>query len=245
VGLAEPCGFSGGSGQEVAECREEQTRTSLDDSRDAFGADDAFGVDAVNSQSLPFGGGPLYVYVFWTTFALWQLAEMLLNGMRRGTSQPGRNDRASFGLVFLSLWMAFWIDFVSALLLPSAAIPVARTVYWIGISCVLAGTGLRWYAVTQLGRYFTVDVVTQVSQPVIDVGPYRYIRHPAYTGSLLALIGFALALGNWAGLLAMVLLPGSAFGYRIAVEEAALCSTLGEPYARYMRRTWRLIPYLI
>jgi protein-S-isoprenylcysteine O-methyltransferase Ste14 len=42
----------------------------------------------------------------------------------------------------------------------------------------------------------------------------------------------------------MLLLPGSAFGYRIAVEKAALLSTLGEPYARYMRRTWRLIPYL-
>ena len=56
--------------------------------------------------------------------------------------------------------------------------------------------------------------------------------------------GLALALGNWAGLLAMLLLPGVAFGYCIAVEEVALLSTLGEPYARYMRRTWRLIPYL-
>ncbi len=62
---------------------------------------------------------------------------------------------------------------------------------------------------------------------------------------LLALIGFGLALSNWAGLVAMVVLPGAAFGYRIAVEEEALLSTLGEPYARYMRRTWRLIPYLI
>ena len=53
------------------------------------------------------------------------------------------------------------------------------------------------------------------------------------------------SLGNWAGLLAMLLLPGSAFGYRIAVEEATLLSTLGEPYARYMRRAWRLIPYLL
>ena len=95
-----------------------------------------------------------------------------------------------------------------------------------------------------MGRYFTVEVVTQASQPVVDVGPYRYIRHPAYVGLLLALIGLALALGNWAGLLAMLLLPSGAFGYRIAVEEAALLSTLGEPYARYMRRTWRLIPYL-
>jgi protein-S-isoprenylcysteine O-methyltransferase Ste14 len=121
----------------------------------------------------------------------------------------------------------------------------ARTLFVVGICCVVAGTALRWYAAATLGRYFTVDVVAQASQPVVDVGPYRYIRHPAYAGLLLALIGFALALGNWAGLLAMLLLLGSAFGYRIAVEEAALLATLGEPYARYMRRTWRLIPYLI
>jgi protein-S-isoprenylcysteine O-methyltransferase Ste14 len=141
--------------------------------------------------------------------------------------------------------MAIALDFACALLLPSAGMAsAARTLFVVGICCVVAGTALRWYAVVTLGRYFTVDVVTQASQPVVDVGPYRYIRHPAYAGLLLALIGLALALGNWAGLLAMLLLPGSAFGYRIAVEEAALLSTLGEPYARYMRRTWRLIPYL-
>ena len=43
----------------------------------------------------------------------------------------------------------------------------------------------------------------------------------------------------------MLVLPAAAFAYRITVEEAALLSTLGEPYARYMRRTWRLVPYLI
>ena len=157
----------------------------------------------------------------------------------------GRSDRGSFRLLFLSLWLAIALDFACALLLPSAAMAsAARRLFVVGIGCVLAGTALRWHAVVTLGRYFTVDVVTQVSQPVVDVGPYRHIRHPAYAGLLLALIGFALALGNWAGLLAMLLLPGGAFGYRIAVEEAALLSTLGEPYARYMRRTWRLIPHL-
>ena len=198
----------------------------------------------MNAQSsLPFGGGPFSVSVFWATFALWQGTELALNTKRRSASPVGRSDRGSFRLLFLSLWMAISLDFACALLLPSAAmISAARRLFLVGTGYVLARTALRWHAVVTLGRYFTVDVVTQVSQPVVDVGPYRYIRHPAYAGLLLALIGFALALGNWAGLLAMLLLPGSAFGYRIAVEEAALLSTLGEPYARYMRRTWRLIP---
>ena len=96
-----------------------------------------------------------------------------------------------------------------------------------------------------MGRYFTVDVASEASQPVIDVGPYRLVRHPSYAGILLALFGFALTLGNWAGLFAMLVLPAAAFAYRIRVEEAARLSTLGESYARYMHRTWRLIPYLI
>ena len=58
----------------------------------------------------------------------------------------------------------------------------------------------------------------------------------SYAGMLLALFGFVLALGNWAGLFAMLVLAAAAFAYRITVEEAALLSTLGEPYARYMRR---------
>ena len=200
----------------------------------------------MNAQSsLPFGGGPLYVSVFWATFALWQGTELVLNTKRRSASPVGRSDRGSFRLLFLNLWMAIALDFACALLLPNAAMAsAARTLFVVGICCVLAGTALRWYAVVTLGRYFTVEVVTQASQPVVDVGPYRYIRHPAYAGLLLALIGLALALGNWAGLLVMLLLPGGAFGYRIAVEESALLSTLGEPYARYRRRTWRLIPYL-
>jgi protein-S-isoprenylcysteine O-methyltransferase Ste14 len=60
-----------------------------------------------------------------------------------------------------------------------------------------------------LGRYFTVDVASQALQPVIDVGPYRLVRHPSYAGMLPALFGFGLALGNWAGLFAMLVLPAS------------------------------------
>src|SRR6516164_8045638 len=66
----------------------------------------------------------------------------------------------------------------------------ARIIFAVGLCCVLGGTALRWYAVTTLGRYFTVDVASEASQPVIDVGPYRRVRHPAYAGMLLALFGF-------------------------------------------------------
>lgn len=203
------------------------------------------GHDMNAQSSLPFSGEPLYVATFWAAFVLWNGAELVLNA-KQLTAPSDTRDRGSFRLLVLILGIAFSLDFAFVFLLPGAAIvSAARMVFAVGIFCVVVGTALRWYAVATLGRYFTVNVATQASQPVIDVGPYRYIRHPAYAGSLLALIGFALALGNWAGVLAMLILPGSAFGYRIAVEEAALVSALGEPYSRYMRRTWRLIPGLV
>jgi len=198
-----------------------------------------------SSSPLPFHGGPLDVATFWATFVLWQGSELFLSAKRRCTSPGVSQDRGSFRLLAVLLSVAFSLDFACALLLPSVAIPLARIMFAVGLGCVLGGTALRWYAVTTLGRYFTVDVGSEASQPVIDVGPYRLVRHPSYAGILLALFGFALSLGNWAGLFAMLVLPAAAIAYRITVEEAALLSGLGEPYARYMRRTWRLIPYLI
>jgi protein-S-isoprenylcysteine O-methyltransferase Ste14 len=196
-------------------------------------------------SSLPFGGGgPLYVVIFWTLFVLWQGSELVLNMRQRSASPEGR-DRGSFLVLVLTLGVAFLVDFASALLLPSLMIAWTRAAFVAGVCCVLAGTALRRYAMAILGPYFTVDVAAEASQPVIDAGPYRIIHHPAYTGLLLSLIGFALALGNWAGLAAMLVLPGGAFSYRIAVEEAALLSTMGDPYARYMRHTWRLIPFVL
>jgi protein-S-isoprenylcysteine O-methyltransferase Ste14 len=196
-------------------------------------------------SSLPFGGGgPLYVGIFWVMFVSWQSSELVLNMQRRSASPEGR-DRDSFLVLILTFGTAFFLDFASALFLPKLVIPWTRTVFVVGVCCVLAGTALRRYAVATLGRYFTVDVAAEASQPVIDAGPYRLIRNPAYAGLLLSLVGFGLSLGNWAGLAAMLVLPSAAFTYRIAVEETALLSTLGDPYARYMRRTWRLIPFVL
>ena len=161
------------------------------------------------SSPLPFHSGPLDVTTFWATFVL-SLGELFLNVKRRARFPGVSQDRGSFRLIaVLLLSVAFWEDFACALLLPSVVLPSARTMFVVGLCCVLFGTALRWYAVATLGRYFTVDVASQASQPVIDVGPYRLVRHPSYAGMLLALFGFGLALGNWAGLFAMLVLPAS------------------------------------
>jgi protein-S-isoprenylcysteine O-methyltransferase Ste14 len=113
-----------------------------------------------------------------------------------------------------------------------------------GIVLILLGGALRWWAILTLGHYFTFDVAVRVSQPVVQSGPYRLIRHPAYSGTLLVLLGIGLALANWASIVAI--LTGVLIGlrYRVRVEEQALIDGLGQPYVDYMRHTKRFVPFI-
>jgi protein-S-isoprenylcysteine O-methyltransferase Ste14 len=144
------------------------------------------------------------------------------------------------------LW---WVGIAMAVLMPSllpqAAVSWERTsVFLVGICFMLTGVTLRWYSAAVLGKYFTFDVAIRGDQTLIEVGPYRYVRHPSYSGALLSLLGFALALGNWVGLAASLSCLAFAYSYRIPIEEQALSSALGDVYKQYMNRTWRLVPFL-
>jgi protein-S-isoprenylcysteine O-methyltransferase Ste14 len=103
----------------------------------------------------------------------------------------------------------------------------------------------RYYCMRVLGRYFTFNVAVHSGQTVVEAGPYRYIRHPSYTGALITVVGLGLVLGNWAGMIALVACVGIGYAYRIRVEESALVLALGEPYRNYMLRTRRLVPFLL
>jgi len=116
---------------------------------------------------------------------------------------------------------------------------------WSGAPLCLAGVALRAIAIRTLGRWFTRDVQVSNDQPVIQHGPYAWVRHPSYTAIALESIGIGLALGTPLSL-ALMFLPGIPGGiYRILVEEAALLETIGEPYRDYMRRVKRLIPRVL
>jgi protein-S-isoprenylcysteine O-methyltransferase Ste14 len=145
----------------------------------------------------------------------------------------------------LLLWTGIAADFALSFQLPQAAIRSERLpVFFVGIVLMFAGMALRLYSVALLGRYFTFEVAVHTDQPVIEIGPYRYIRHPSYAGALLTITGLGLALGNWAGLIALLGCMVVAYGYRIRIEESALVEALGEPYKKYIRRTRRLIPFV-
>ena len=140
-------------------------------------------------------------------------------------------------------WVGIALNFLLAGLVPAAAIlwhPTA--LFAIGVSLILLGVALRWYAIWTLGRYFTRDVAVSADQRVVQNGPYRYIRHPAYSGTFLTMLGVGLAVTNWASLVALLIGVFSGHMYRVRVEEKALSQAIGQPYVEYMHRTKRFIP---
>ena len=118
----------------------------------------------------------------------------------------------------------------------------ARVMDVVGIVLVWLGIALRQWAVWVLGRFFTVVVRVSEEQPVIERGPYRWVRHPSYTGLLLTLLGVGAAMENWLAMVALVVLPAIGLAVRIRVEERALLETLGSSYASYAQTRKRLVP---
>lgn len=196
-------------------------------------------------RPLPFSSGPIFALIFWGACASWILPEVIAWGVKRSTDSSKARDKGSLSLIVVLWWIGIALGFLFSLLLPQAAISWKRIpLFLVGICLMMLGIALRWYSAAILGKYFTFDVAIQSGQILVEMGPYRYIRHPSYVGALLTLLGFGLALGNWAGLTAALSCLGFAYTYRIPIEEAALASALGETYQQYRKRTWRLIPFL-
>ena len=193
------------------------------------------------------GGGTIGMVVgFWVVFYIWIGSEIWL-GYRRRRLPSGATDRDSGSKAWVigSVWTAVSLGIGLAFAFPGIAIKSGRTeVFVAGLVLMVAGIALRWYAVLVLGTSFTVNVATRPGQPVVESGPYRWIRHPSYTGGLLTLLGVLVCCCNPVSLLSVVFALGG-YARRIRIEEKALATDLGAPYRDYMRRTKRLIPFLV
>jgi len=146
------------------------------------------------------------------------------------------------------LWVVIMVSVAAgvyvAMYFPAAMLPARRALAVMAVLLFVLGLALRWWAIVTLGRFFTVDVTIEKDHELVERGPFRRLRHPSYSGVLLAFLGFALSLRNWAALLAVLLPITAAFIHRINVEEDALTRALGAQYREYMGRTRRLVPFV-
>jgi protein-S-isoprenylcysteine O-methyltransferase len=162
--------------------------------------------------------------------AIYGLSELYLVLTRRSQTQTVSRDRCSLILLWTIIFVSLWSGIQMVRLFPGVTVPYPGGFYLFGFLLFLGGLILRWYSIGYLGRYFTVDVSISAEHKLIDSGPYRHIRHPTYTGALLAFLGLGFCFGNWLSILFLTLPIIAAFLWRIRIEERALTDALGEDY---------------
>ena len=106
----------------------------------------------------------------------------------------------------------------------------------------MACVALRAWSIITLGRFFQYSIGIQSGHTVVTTGPYRFVRHPSYTGLLMGVIGYALACGDVWSLVAAAVLAGLGLTVRIRVEERQLRESLGADYDEFAASRKRLIP---
>jgi protein-S-isoprenylcysteine O-methyltransferase Ste14 len=188
-----------------------------------------------------------HAIVFWAVWVWSFIPEYrIVDAARKEVKKEGSKDAGSIRVIFAVQWsallLAFAVAWLPAMQFPSGARIIA---FYSGLGALVAGGLLRRVCWRTLGEYFTGDVKASADQPVIQTGPYKWVRHPSYTGAMLMFVGIGVALTNW--LSVALLLAGTivAYSYRVKVEERALLSEIGEPYAEYMRTHKRYIPFVV
>jgi protein-S-isoprenylcysteine O-methyltransferase Ste14 len=183
----------------------------------------------------------------WWTRGLWiVLVAVWVVGafMTRQTArQQTSNSRLwQMGIVLLGMWLLFgqgtgfaWMD--------EAAFPMTEIVTIAGLATTLAGVAFAIWARATLGANWSGVITVKVGHNLVRRGPYRIVRHPIYTGLLIAVAGTALTYGSIRGILS---LPIVAFGLwlKTLTEERFMVQEFGEEYLCYKREVRALVPFL-
>jgi protein-S-isoprenylcysteine O-methyltransferase len=177
--------------------------------------------------------------------ALFPLSEIVLAVLKRSPSASAHSeDRGSLRVLWLAIAGGIFLAIV-ARSTGAARLPgpprLLRVIAW---ALLAGGLAVRWTAILTLGRLFTVDVAVHRDHSVVQTGLYRRIRHPSYTGLLVAFLGVGVFFGNWLSLLVLLIPVTLAVINRVATEERALLEALGPEYASYCARTSRFFPGL-
>lgn len=183
--------------------------------------------------------------VLWMLLAIGWISLEIAVVRRSSDGQPhelDNPDRGSAGL----LWLICGVSVVLALAFKEwRAFPlplIAETRQGIALLVFAAGVGLRVAAMVCLGRLFTVHIKVQEGHTLIAMGPYRWIRHPSYTGLLLAFTGAGIAMGDWLALASLLFPVAVAVLHRIRLEEIMLGEHFPTEYPEYCRVTSKLLP---
>lgn len=185
----------------------------------------------------------VYRFLFPGMWLLWAVYWLLAS--RHAKPSERREPIASRLLHVLPLLLAAWLlwgDRVPVSFLNERFLPRATWAFW--FAAVLTAVGLLFtvWARVYIGRNWSGVVTIKQGHELIDTGPYAVVRHPIYTGLLIAFIGSAVARGEWRGVLA-VLIAWAALWRKLRLEERWMIERFGEKYVAYRGRVPALVPW--
>lgn len=188
-----------------------------------------------------------HAIAFWVVWFWSFLPEYrIVNRARADARKEGSKDAGSIRVIMATSWFALLIAFPAAWISSTVIAPETRIpVYYFGVLLMVLGSLLRRLCWRTLGSHFTGDVRAAADQPVIQTGPYRFVRHPSYTAGMMMFVGIGFALTNWVSVGILLLVTIVAYGYRVRVEERALLAEIGAPYREFTRTRKRFIPFVI
>jgi len=178
--------------------------------------------------------------------ALW-LAWLLYWGVAAlGAKRTERRESAGSRLLHaLPLMLAaylIWADRVPGRWLNERLLAWRPWQFWIGALLTALGLGFAVWARVQLGRNWSATVTIKQDHELVTSGPYAIVRHPIYTGLLVAFAGSALARGEWRSAAAIVI-AWAAIWRKLKLEERWMVERFGERYRAYRERLPALVPF--
>ena len=158
-----------------------------------------------------------------------------------------RESAASRAAHVIPLGVAAWMLAAPRLpgnFLGGRFLPNTPVVMMAGVALVAAGLAFTVWARVRLGRNWSAIVTLKQDHELIRTGPYRFVRHPIYTGLLVAFVGSALVRPEWRAALA-VAIAFAALWRKLRLEERWLEENFGEAYTRYRAEVAALIPFVL
>ncbi|HEY8825118.1 MAG TPA: isoprenylcysteine carboxylmethyltransferase family protein [Candidatus Limnocylindria bacterium] len=172
-----------------------------------------------------------------TFMAVAQLSRM------RGIARRGETLARSRGLAHYVAYF-FFVPYVVIAARPLPELDVPEPVRWVGLALVVLGVGFALWAIATLGRHYDLELEIHRDHELVRTGPYRFVRHPIYTGLGLHFVGACLATGNLLLIAGTLLVTFPALYLRAKTEERLLRERFGPAYDAYAREVGMLVPLL-
>ena len=183
----------------------------------------------------------LFPAVWWSWVIYWYASSLSASTPKR-VQKPGSRlfYRAELIVAFALLAMPrLGIGWLGVQIVPRT-----EALFVVGAAMLILGLGFAVWARVHLGQHWSGHVTLKAGHRLIRTGPYAVVRHPIYTGLLLAVIGTAVAVDEWRGVLAVLIIL-EAHIRKLRLEERWLADEFGAEYERYRREVKALVPFVV